>query len=70
MSTAYASDELITTGEVLRILEISRTTLYERMSEGLLEPVNKPNAMKKRQRRNLFRREDVERLAQPIQRAG
>lgn len=70
MAAAQIPDDLIPTQEVLRLLDISRSTLYERMSEGLIFPVNKPSAAKKRQRRNLFRRADVERLAQPIQRAG
>jgi predicted DNA-binding transcriptional regulator AlpA len=55
--------ELMTTQEVLAVLEISRQTLYNLMSEGRIAPVNR-NPLLKKQSRLLFSRAEVERLKQ------
>lgn len=61
--------DLLSTQETLAALDISRTQLYRLMKRGRIAPVNKPIEAKK-QVPLRFRRADVERLAQPIQRAG
>lgn len=55
-------EKLMSTKEVLALLEISRSSLYNLMREGKLEPVKRPSALK--QPRLQFRRTDVERLLQ------
>ena len=61
--------EVLDIEEAKAILGLSRTTIYKRINDGVLHPVPMPPAARKRPRL-LFRRADVERLAQPIQRAG
>ena len=65
-----ADPEVLGANETADVLRISRSTLSRLMREGRIAPVNDFNPNLKRPRRLLFRRADVERLAQPIQRAG
>lgn len=66
---------LLTTEETLAELRISRNTLWKRIHQGYLKPVE-VNPILERQRRNYFRREDVERFKregirrEPTQRAS
>ena len=66
--TAPTSD-VLTADEVLLFLGIGRTTLYRLRKRGELEAIFKPSRAKQ-QVPLRFRRQDVERLAQPVQRAG
>lgn len=52
---------LLTTEETLAVLRISRNTLWKRIHQGYLTPVD-INPVLERQRRHYFRREDVERF--------
>lgn len=52
---------LLTTEETLAELRISRNTLWKRIHQGYITPVNE-NPVLERQRRHYFKREDVERL--------
>ena len=61
--------DTLSADETMALLRVSRTTLYRLRQRGVIEPVEKPSVVKK-QVPLRFRRADVERLAQPIQRAG
>ncbi len=52
------------------LLGVSRSTLTRLKNEGVILPANPKSPHLKRPRRLLFRRDDVERLAQPMQQAG
>lgn len=62
--------EIITMPEVLKLLGISRTQLYNLRRQGKIAPVNQPTEAKRKPSRVLFRREDAERLARPIAQAS
>jgi predicted site-specific integrase-resolvase len=55
--------------QALQVLGISRATLNRLMRRGVIEPLERPTAAKQVVRLR-FRRSDVERLAQPVARAG
>lgn len=61
MATREEGHDIMTIKDVLAELGISRTTLYERMKEGVLVPLPRAPGLR-RQSRLTFRREDVERL--------
>lgn len=62
--------DTISAQEAARLLQVSRPYLYRLIGRGVLDPVDNKNPLQTHRPRLLFRREDVERLAQPIQRAG
>ena len=56
-------DDLLTASEVIRLLHISRPTLYNWDKRGVLRPIPASPALQVRHR--LYRRADVERLMPP-----
>ncbi len=65
MSTTQTTDtkggDVLSTAETCRLLGCSRPTLYKMMSEGRIAPVP-GNPVLMIQKRNYFRRADVERI--------
>lgn len=58
----------MSTEEASEFLGISRMTLLRRVTDGEIQPLPKPPALKRRARLQ-FRRADVERLGQPVEAA-
>ena len=63
------TEDLLTTREALALLHISRTHLYNLMRRGRITPIRYSTEAKTRVPL-YFPRRDVERLAQPVARAG
>lgn len=59
--TPIEEGDLLTTEQTCKLLGITRPTLYAMRREGLIAPVP-GNPVLKIQKRNYYRREDVERL--------
>jgi predicted DNA-binding transcriptional regulator AlpA len=63
------SDRLLNTDETIKLLNISRPTLYEWMKKGILNPVDMYPSQFKRRPKLKFREEEVRKLmpAEPVQ---
>lgn len=63
------SDRLLNTDETVRLLHISRQTLYKWMSKRILNPVDMYPAQFERRPKLMFRESEVKRLmpAEPIE---
>ena len=57
------SNKLLTTSETLKMLNISRPTLYDWMERGILKPVDMYPARFKRRPKLMFREQEVKALA-------
>ena len=68
MTTAAA--DVLNTYDVADLCRVTQVTVVRWVKSGRLRPIDPPNPFRLRQPPYRFRRQDVERLAQPVQRAG
>ena len=57
------SERLLTTAETIKILNISRQTLYDWMKQGIIKPVDMYPAQFRRRPQLMFREHEVRALA-------
>lgn len=70
MMAAATRPDLLTSDDVARMCGVKRVTVARWVRSGRLAPDTPYNPYRRRQPPFRFHREDVERLAQPYQRAG
>ncbi len=70
VSIGSAESGMLTSEDVARLCGVSPMTVNRWVKSGRLPTLNPFNPYRRKQAPYRFRRQDVERLAQPVQRAG